>query len=353
MRTPGEDVNLHSSSVQVVIPFRGSLDFLKEAAESVRNSIGVKATLLVVDNRTGNPEKPEFLDTNEYVFAGEIGLSGALQFSKNFLTESYVAILAADDLVHPRRFAAQLSLLLASNADISLCRMLKFGENRKNIPSLSGEIKGDIFLSEYLLLGPYGADGTVLMTKDFFVNRFFLDPQDAFADWTLALEEYPQATTVIVDEKLYLYRQHRNQVTRNYQNPWERSGVLNKWLGLCMKLGLPTVNAETMQIVCAPWYRVDPSKDNLVKAVQLLGRIYRNVCDKTTDREAIGSIERVILRRLIFRVRPKTLLAIFKELKALGIVDVRSKFLSESFHVFLDILKQFRFHPRLIFPESP
>lgn len=353
MHAPGEATDLGRSCVQVVIPFHGPLDLLRESVDSVRNSIGVRTALLVIDNRSEIPNRPEFLKSDEYLFAGEIGLSGALQFSKNFLTESYVAILAADDLAHPRRFMTQLSALISANADVCLCRMSKFGEKHRSIPSLSGEIKGDIFLSEFLLLGPYGADGTMLMTRDFFVNRFFLDPEDSFADWTLALQEYPHTAIASVDEKLYLYRQHGNQVTRNYQNPWEQSGVISKWLHLCEELEFPPVNEETMQIICAPWYRFHPSKDDLSSAMHLLGEIYKNVQEKTTNREAIASVERVILRRMIFRTSLRNLAHILGGLGTLNIPQVRIKFIFESINVLRDIVTQSGVRPRRVFPTNP
>ncbi|GEM_PF-3561641 len=345
--------DLRNLTVQVLIPFRGPLGFLREAVDSVRNSTGVATSVLVIDDRTENLGKPDFLDDSEYVFAGGVGIARALQLSKSHLSHSHVAILAGDDLADRQRFAVQLNALVATNSELCLCRMLKFGGTSRAIPSLSGEISGDVFLNEFLLLGPYGADGTALMTRNYFTDHYLLDPGDPFADWVLALETYPQTRISLVDQKLYMYRQHSGQVTRNYRDPWSQSGVMDRWARLCSHLDLAVGDEQVMQIVAAPWYRAKATKENLAKAIHLLGDINRSVRGKTSNQELIASLEGVILRRIIFRVTPSNFFFIFKELKSLRIPYVRTKFFSESLRVLRDLIKQVGFRPRLIYPENP
>jgi hypothetical protein len=342
-----------SLAVQVLIPFRGPLIYLQEAVESVRNSVGVRTSLLVIDDRPGKSEIPTFLDSSEYCFAGGVGVAKALQFSKDFLTEDYVAILAADDLVDSSRFTKQLDALRKSDSELCLCRMEKFSGSHRNIPSLSGEIIGNIYLSDFLLLGPYGADGTVLMTKDYFIDHFSLNPEDPFADWALALKEYPHSRIAFVNEKLYLYRQHSGQVTRNQQNPWSRSMVLKQWTELCIDLGYGTVDIQAMNVVAAPWFRSKPTLKDMSSAIELLGEIYANICMRVTNPELISSLERVILRRVIFRVTSTNFFYIMIEMKNLEIPKVRIKFFFELIKIVQDRIRQTGFNPRTMFPEAP
>jgi glycosyltransferase involved in cell wall biosynthesis len=157
--------------VLVIVPFRGSEVELKECVDSIRKSKESEFRILVVDDRDTFINRPNFLKTDEYVFTGGIGLSNVITLSKSHVTEEYVALIAGDDLMFENRLNLQLKEIIKSKTEICLGQMKKFSSTHKEIESLVGKPTIKKFSKVWLLLGAYGADGTIFMTKKFYLDK--------------------------------------------------------------------------------------------------------------------------------------------------------------------------------------
>lgn len=99
------------SQVAVVIPFRGELNHLAQAVNSVRESSFKDFRIFVFDDSDRPHIDLDFLQDGEFFPTQGIGLPAVIEFSKNLITEDYVAILAGDDIMSSSRLQLQLDAM--------------------------------------------------------------------------------------------------------------------------------------------------------------------------------------------------------------------------------------------------
>ena len=336
-----------NSVVAVIIPFTGDLDYLRQAVISVRSSTFKDFRILVFDDNKEPFGKVDFLNEGEYFLTGGIGLPAVLEYSKNLISEEYVAILAGDDLMNSSRLQLQLHEIRRKNSEICLARMRKFSDKHSFIEMLSGNPNIETFTKAWLLLGAYGADATILMTADFYMNRYILDPTDGWSDWTLALKSYP-AQIAYVPEDLVYYRQHESQTTRRDRNDLSQSGVYQSWQETFKDLYGSEPSFEVFIILGAPWLRrkiqAKTILESRIYAEQIL-ESYRNHTFTTIDQ---NSIESLLIRRYLFRLNLKNLLPVMYVIYALDITHpIRASF-REALKILQALLIQRDIKPRFV-----
>jgi hypothetical protein len=332
----------------VIVPFRGDVEILNHTILSLRNSTISSMRLLVFDDRDGSLGKPAFLKDSEYVRTGGIGLPGVVEVSKNHLIEPYVSILAGDDLVDYDKFEIQLAKMQEQDLIVSFTRMQKFSKLKKRIPSLSGECRVENFSPLLLLLGPYGADGSLVMTKEFFKEKYILDEYDTFSDWCIALDSYPDQIAYINEAKLF-YRQHKNQVTRSKRNQFSESRVIDSWVNRFEAIfGPSTIALETILLICAPWFRFKISNDQLNASISTINQLIRKYREGSYNQHDFSVFEGLVLRRLIFRLTIRNLFYVLKVIGELKITYIYLKLIREVFSVLFDLVTSFPAKPRSI-----
>lgn len=336
-----------SSLVAVVIPFRGELSYLAQAVNSVRESSFKDFRILVFDDNDRPHGGLDFLQDGEYFPTGGIGLPAVIEFSKNLISEDFVAILAGDDIMSSSRLQLQLSAIEKSGAEICLSKMEKFSQSHKKIEMLSGSPEIETFTKVWLLLGAYGADGTILMTTDFYTKNYVLDPVDSYSDWTLALTNYPNQIAY-VPEDLVFYRQHEGQTTRRNRNDFLYSGVYPAWKNTFNEIFGSSPMQDTFLILGAPWFRCSITPRSILKsriyAAQILASLHNQIYTRV-DRE---SVELLILRRYLFRLSIRNLVPILYVLSRLDIRQANRRMLREALKVAKSLIFQREVKPRFI-----
>ncbi len=342
--TQGKTITVHS--LLVVIPFRGLLEQLCDTVKSVRDSSGVSARIIVFDDRDGSHVRPQFLNRDEYVQTGGIGLPGVINESKNYVREELVSVVAGDDLVTPDKFRLQIESMKVQEANISFTRLRKFSKHKGYIPSLSGDCNVSLFSKILLLLGPYGADGSLLMSRDFYLKYYILHPSDSFSDWDIALSHYPDKISYI-NKQLFLYRQHSNQVTRNKRNDFSTSEVLSSWRKVFREnVRDAQVSDEEIFIIASPWYRRSFEKYSLHDSIVTMSDILKAYRNLSPSRGDMRCVESIILRRIIFRMNALSPREIPHLLSKLKIKLPKLKFALELIRVGIEILRSYPSKPR-------
>lgn len=335
------------SKVALIIPFRGEISQLSEAVSSARDSSFKDFRILVFDDNDRPQGGLDFLEEDEYFPTGGIGLPAVVEFSKNLISEDYVAILAGDDIMSSSRLQLQLSAIEKSGAEICLSRIEKFSHSHRKIEMLSGSPEIETFTKVWLLLGAYGADGTILMTSDFYKNKYVLDPIDSYSDWTLALTNYPKQIAY-VPEDLVFYRQHEGQTTRKNRNDFLQSGVYPAWKNTFNEIFGCSPTQDAFLILGAPWFRCSISPRSILKsrisASQILA-IFHNESFTKVDQE---SAELLILRRYLFRLNLRNSLPILYVLFRLDINQANRRMLREALKVAKSLIFQRDVRPRFI-----
>jgi len=336
--------------VLVIVPFRGSEVELKECVDSIRKSKESEFRILVVDDRDTFINRPNFLKTDEYVFTGGIGLSNVITLSKSHVTEEYVALIAGDDLMFENRLNLQLKEIIKSKTEICLGQMKKFSSTHKEIESLVGKPTIKKFSKVWLLLGAYGADGTIFMTKKFYLDKYLLDPTDSYSDWALALRNYPLNIAYVPQDLVY-YRQHQGQTTRNTRNNFLSSSVFEEWQSLFGQLFNAKPNQNIFLIISAPWYRLKITKSELKESVLYFNMILEYFNTQDFDLEERNSLERIIIRRFIFRVNVHNFRTVLICLKKLNVSQCMSKSVSEFFVILYSLLRFKGIKPRRVIAD--
>jgi hypothetical protein len=340
-------------TLQIVIPFRGSLAHLEECVNSTKRNLPPDSKILVFDDRSVFSERPTFLSQDEYFFTGGIGLPQVIEVSKKHITSDFVALMAGDDIPSANRFQLQFGSLATGEFDLCFGLQTKFKYRKFQVPALSGLFLGDEFDISLLLLGPYGADGTIMMTSSFYRDKYILDANDSFSDWALALLHYPESKIAYLNSVLVYYRQHSGQVTRNTRNLWIGSSVQDNWEKLLGKLtDINSVSTGTFNVLAAPWYRSKISNKDIGEAIKVLNEIISKFRQNNLSQRSMYSIEKIIIRRLIFRINETNAWFILAQLRKLNISHVYFKFVLEV----ILLLKEFVFSignaPRLITPPA-
>ena len=333
--------------IAVVIPYRGDITQLNEAVNSVRASSFKDFRILVFDDNDQPRGGLDFLQDGEYFPTGGIGLPEVIEFSKSLISEDYVAILAGDDILSASRLQLQLDAIRKVGSEICLSKMQKFSFSHKKIEMLSGSPEIETFTKVWLLLGAYGADGTIFMTNDFYRNKYVLDPIDSYSDWTLALENYPNKIAY-VPEELVFYRQHEGQTTRKSRNDFLQSGVYPAWQKTFKEIFGSSPAQDVLLILGAPWFRGRISPRSILKSRIYAAQILANFHDRIYTKVDRESVELLILRRYLFRLNLKNLLPILYVLLRLDIRQAIRRMLGEALKVAKPLIFQRDVKPRFV-----
>lgn len=234
----------YNEVVTVILPFHIKNQYLNEAIESCLSTKNCPIRLLLIDTRRQDIAAQDPIQkykSSETILAPQKTYLEAIEIGVNKSETNFIAIMNSDDLVAPDRFSKQMTRLIQTNSDLCITNIRKFSKKlEKPIPPLLGKFHHDEFLIELLLFGSYGADATWLFTKNWAIrNEVFSHPAD-ISDWLVALRVFPKTRICKVNEELYFYRMHKDQVTRK-KNEQEHI-LVESLLEFNKSLGLPSLN---------------------------------------------------------------------------------------------------------------
>jgi glycosyltransferase involved in cell wall biosynthesis len=333
--------------IVVVMPFRGEINELQEAVGSVRQSTLKNFRLLVIDDRPGEIDCPTFLAKDEYFRSYGQGLPKVIEMSKSHISEQYVALLAGDDLMESNRLELQLAAIKKFDSEICLSGMQKFSLRQKKLEMLTGSPRIETFTKLWLLLGAYGADGTIFMTSKFYKEEYILDPSDSYSDWAIALEKYP-SRIAYVSKDLVFYRQHANQTTRNNRNNFLTSSVFPAWSRVYAEFFESNPSIEVFLILAAPWFRSKIQPADIFESKIYSKEILTGFKSGNFTTKEIRSAESLIIRRYLFRIKPRCIIPIFLVLFSLSIEHPIRRVSLEAIKIAKTLLQQSEIKPRTV-----
>ena len=122
-----------SHDVDVIIPFHIHNQLLHQAINSVLESVGVSARIILV-NDTGLEISRNHLPirSTDLILSTEVrGYSSALTRGICEVSAKYVAFLDSDDLIHPNKLALQIQKLEFENLDLVSSKIVKINSSGK------------------------------------------------------------------------------------------------------------------------------------------------------------------------------------------------------------------------------
>jgi glycosyltransferase involved in cell wall biosynthesis len=278
-------------SVDVVLPFHRDDEFLRIAINSILASEDVLVRVLLVDDRVDAKPIP---DLEQYIVCrtGGSGYATAINSVKDYLKSEFVSLMNSDDWSSPTRLVKQINALKDSDKTLSVCSPIKFRKSHIK-PALLGAFTPVEYDSNVLILGAYGANATWLAHRETWIREISFE-KSSISDWLTAMKVFPLLEIVHVNEDLYWYRQHFDQITNsNSQQHLAFRDLLNEAARIAKLLNVFDENFElNFQITAAPYSITGkPSKIQLLNAWRYL-RCINDV--------GISGVENLLLRRRFF-----------------------------------------------------
>ena len=257
-------------SVDVILPFHRDDGFLRIAINSILASQGVSVRILLIDDRVDSKPIPDL----EHIIVSRTGGSGyatAINSAKPHLESEFVSLMNSDDWSSPTRLIKQITALKASRKNLSTCSLIKFRNSRIK-PALLGDIAPLEYDPKVLILGAYGANATWVAERDTWIKHIFFE-DSSISDWLTAMKIFPQLDIIHVNENLYWYRQHVDQITNsNSQQQATFHDLLDEASKIAKQLDLFDEEFEmNFRITALPYsLTVEPSKSQLLHAWRYL-----------------------------------------------------------------------------------
>ena len=239
------------NSLDVIIATHRNDSFLKEALNSVKNSVGVVARVILIDDReTDISPLPEDLIDVVIKTCGGIGFEASVNLALPHILSEFVTVLGSDDLVTPDRFIRQISRLEETGGNLSICKLRKF-DGRGFYPSLTGRVMGKNYSPKVLMIAPIGSDGSWLARKQWWKENACFKAHDS--DWALGLRVMMLTSIAYVPKGLYLYRMHMNQITRRSIEAIRLTEtVFPDWVEQNERMKLPALSKQEFSYLLNP-----------------------------------------------------------------------------------------------------
>lgn len=292
------------TKVDVLLPFHRLDDYLIEAIQSVMNSKGVAINLILLDNRIGNKTDaeltlPDFKESGHAIH--EVSVSyphtypNALNIGLKYCHNHYIALMNSDDLIAPDRFFLQVQSLEKNNSEVCICALRKFS-GKSEIPSMLGSLDLKYYSWLYLLLGAYGADASLMFKKSWIEDERKLFPETQHSDWLFALQNYPNTRVVAIEEPLYFYRIHQNQITNAIETHKMETPLVEELLTHFKALGIEIQDHDILKALAAPFLRVKLKGEQIASLQKICDAFMQNFVEPSQRK----NVQKVLARRILF-----------------------------------------------------
>ena len=279
-------------SIDVIIPTHRNDSFLREALLSVKRSQNVSIRIILIDDRTlDDTLLPQELVDVIVKTPGGVGFENAINFASSVILSEFVAVMGSDDLVAPDKYIKQITQLEKLDANLSLCRLQKFGSQGTQ-PSMVGEILGKQYFSKILLVAPIGSNGSWVARRSWWKENVVFRVQDS--DWALGLRIMMDTSIAYIPESLYFYRMHPSQMTRiGFEDKRLVETVYQDWSIRNEDLNLPSLSKSEFNCL------LNPGLSKALKVdLRIISMWFTCFLKELTFRELVG-LRRILGRKAI------------------------------------------------------
>lgn len=239
------------SSVDVLFPIKENHRYLKFAVESIRASVGLKTRIIFIDNSVNGVFANNEVITSDdlYIRARIPGFANAMNqpLIEQIEFNQFIAYMNSDDLISPDRFIKQVQALKRSGADLCITNQIRFRGNSV-YESFFGNPGRNPYHPLFLVFGAYGADPTWCFRSSLIRKMPLRDNliHHDLVDLKLAIELFPFIKLVALDEKLYKYRSHKSQISRNMATLDDFKSIVTPYVAFLEHFGVEAESPEAM-----------------------------------------------------------------------------------------------------------
>jgi glycosyltransferase involved in cell wall biosynthesis len=285
--------------LDVLMPFHRIDSYLRLAVNSLSSSEKINFRLIAIDDRIDQSTDVSDLfhgikDLELVKTSGGKGYGNALKTGTQFIQSDACALMNSDDLVNPQRFFRQLNSL--NRVELSITKMQRINEKNKPIPNLTGRILSSKYDPILLLFGSYGADASWCMRTSWWKEYSFFD-QGECLDWRMGLKVFSSTKIDMINETLYYYRKHDQQVTSNKStSPKNMDIVYEAWKTLAINYEFNGNTRSIFDFIATPWsFNISAKFDEVAKWTEQIKKLESKI-----DPEILTNIKFLIHRRKLF-----------------------------------------------------
>jgi glycosyltransferase involved in cell wall biosynthesis len=237
----------NKSCVDVIIPTLGeNIKYLHESINSVISQAETNKVLICIDNKSSHKSElvssvTRYPSDKLTVIKSDLeGVGETLNAGLRASSAPYIARQDDDDISESFRFAKQLKLLQEQEVELCFSGLSLF-EN-ENVSDLYTEVAHEAaenyFWIESLVLGSTLNHATLLSENFYKKENVFYSASKA-EDYDLWLRIAKSKKIYTTSEKLYRYRQHGMQKTKNWNWSDVYSEIYPQWIKFYDEVGLP------------------------------------------------------------------------------------------------------------------
>jgi hypothetical protein len=235
------------SCVDVIIPTLGeNLKYLHESINSVIGQEETNKVLICIDHKSRH--KSELVssikkfpsDKLTVIYSDFEGVGETRNAGLRESNAPYIAGQDDDDISENFRFAKQLKLLQEHKTQLCFSAMSLFENESDSNPytEIAHESAEDYFWNESLVLGSTLNHATLLSENFFNKENVFYSTCKA-EDYNLYLRIAKTKKIYTTSERLYRYRQHGQQTTKNWNLSDVYLEIYPQWIKFYDEIGLP------------------------------------------------------------------------------------------------------------------
>ena len=184
---------------------------------------------------------------------GGKGPNRALELGAKNAKYQFCAIQDDDDPYVGGRILEQISKLISSGMVYCVAPVVKVTSSGRVIPQPFGLINYENYSTNWLLLGSYGGDASLVWDQKKSGPLCLPKDIDNFGDWVWGLENLWDSNTTYSTQTRYLYKQHSGQLTRHLKNLESELPVLfYSWRNRQKNLNLPVLNDSDLKFIIKP-----------------------------------------------------------------------------------------------------
>lgn len=218
--------------VSILMAYYDNTEHVAESIESVFNQTHPNFELIVVNDKSPSPEAQKLIiDLQKkwgfQLIQHEENLGASKAFNTAFRSSNgdFISLISHDDLYTADKLQHSIDLIHKHKLDAVYCNGIELRQNGEKIPFPTDEV------SEKLAHGGQAAVADLISSKDtvgclltqggvfkrhvyeelsWVRNKFLLD------DWPLTIKVWRDYKTTFSNHPVYIYRQHENNIHKNY-----------------------------------------------------------------------------------------------------------------------------------------
>jgi hypothetical protein len=290
-------------NLDVILPFHRADRYFESAILSLAENKNISFRTILIDDRRDKSQNLTklFRNLKKYTIVntpGGVGYGKSLQYGSKWIESEAVALFNSDDLISPDRLSRQYESLI--NSEISITNFSRINKRGKHINSILGEIRSLVYDPIFLTLGSYGANATWCARKTWWDRNVYFDSEECL-DWRIALMSYGNSQISFINEPLYFYRKHDNQITSNKKiSKTKMELVYSAWTNFTTSVGISPSSYSTFANLATPWNN-DIDEIDFEDMIRTVAQIY-SYANQLDPRISVNLME-LTQRRFILSIR--------------------------------------------------